>query len=122
MLIGPDNLSKTIWHALKKRSQNEWRCAQRWMGHDPDNRLASQEELQLGCKRLYHKAGYRAGNINLCAEESARQALINVVVTCGDVTRMVDCSMALVAIDSLGEIVERMYMKRSQQHHRHIDQ
>ena len=92
------------------------------MGHDPDNRLASQEKLQLGRKRLYHKAGYRAGNINLRAEESARQALINVVVACGDVARMVDCSMALVAIDSLGEIVERMHMKRSQQHHRHIDQ
>ena len=41
------------------------------MGHDPDNRLASQEELQLGCERLYHKAGCRAGNINLRAEESA---------------------------------------------------
>ena len=84
------------------------------MGHDPDNRLASQEELQLGCKRFYHKAGCRAGNINLCAEKTARQALINVVVACGDVARMVDCSMALVAIDSLGEIVERMHMKRSQ--------
>ena len=44
------------------------------------------------------------------------------VVACGDVARMVDSSMALVAIDSLGEIVERMHMKRSQQHHRHIDQ
>ena len=91
------------------------------MGHDPDNRLASQEGLQMGCERLYHIAGGRAGNIYLCAEESARQALINVVVACGDVARMVDSSMALVAIDNLGKIVEGMDMKRSQQHHRHID-
>ena len=91
------------------------------MGHDPDNRLASQEELQMGCERLYHIAGYRARDIYLCAEESARQALINVVVACSDVARMVDSSMALVAIDNLGKIVEGMDMKRSQQHHRHID-
>ena len=75
------------------------------MGHDPDNRLASQEEFQIACKRLFYKAGGRAGNIYLCAEESARQALINVVVACGDVARMVDSSVALVAIDSLGKIV-----------------
>ena len=74
----------------------------------------------MGCERLYHIAGYRARDIYLCAEESARQALINVVVACSDVARMVDSSVALVTIDSLGEIVERMHMKRSQQHHRHI--
>ena len=76
------------------------------MGHDPDNRLASQEELQMGCERLYHIAGYRARDIYLCAKESARQALINVVVACGDVARMVNSSMALNAIDSRGVVVE----------------
>ena len=74
----------------------------------------------MGCERLYHIAGGRAGNIYLCAEESARQALINVVVACSDVARMVDSSVALVTIDSLGEIVDGMHMERSKQHHRHI--
>ena len=74
----------------------------------------------MGCDLLHHMADYRAGNINLCAQESARQALINVMVTCRDVARMVNRSVALVTIDSLGEIVDGMHMERSKQYHRHI--
>ena len=123
MLIGPDNLSKKDYLACTKNSsQNERGSTQRGLGYDPDNRLASQKELQMGCKRLYHKAGYRARDIYLCAQESARQALINVMVACGNVTRMANHSMALVTINSLGEVVCGMDMKRSKQHHRHINQ
>ena len=93
------------------------------MGHDPINRLDGQEKLQMSCYLLHHEGGYRAGNIYLCAEETARQALINVMVACGDVARVVNSRMALalLAVYCLGEIVKRMHMKRSKQHHRHID-
>ena len=90
------------------------------MGHNPDNRIAGQEKLQMNCYLLHHKGGYRAGYIYLCAEETARQALINVMDAYGEVPRMVSRSVALVAIDSPGEVVDGMHMKRSQQHHRHI--
>ncbi len=70
---------------------------------------------------LCHMARYRAGHINLCAEEAARQAFINVVTACSDVTRVVYCGVTLVAVDCLGVLVEGMHMKRSKQHHRHID-
>ena len=103
-------------------SQNERGSTQRGMRNGPDNRLVGQVKLQMVCRLLHHKVGDHAGNIYLCAEETARQALINVMVACGDVPRMMDRSMALVTIDSFGELVEGMYMKRSKQHHRHIYQ
>ncbi len=92
------------------------------MGHDPANRLDGQEKLQMSCYLLRHEGGYRAGNIYLCAEEPARQALINMVVACSDVARMVNRSVALIAVNNPGEVIESMDMKRSKQHHRHIDQ
>ena len=92
------------------------------MGHGPDNRLAGQKILQMSCYLLHHKGGCRAGNIYLCAEEPAKQARVDVVAACGDVTRMVDRSMALIAINSPGEVVDGVYMKRREQQHRHIDQ
>ncbi len=60
------------------------------MGHNPDNRIASQEKLQMNRYLLHHKGGYRAGYIYLCTEESARQALINMKFAYGDVTRVVN--------------------------------
>ena len=75
----------------------------------------------MDCNLLCNMARYRAGHINLCAEEAARQALINVVGACGDVARVVNRGVTLVAVDCLGELVEGMHMKRSEQHHRHID-
>lgn len=60
------------------------------MGHNPDNRIASQEKLQMYCNRLYNKADHRVGDIYLCAQESARQALINMKFAYGDVTRVVN--------------------------------
>ena len=75
----------------------------------------------MDCNLLCHMASYRAGHINLCAEEAARQALINVVGACGDVARVVYRGVTLVAVDSSGELVEGMHMKRSEQHHRNID-
>lgn len=92
------------------------------MGHNPDNRIAGQEKLQMSCYLLHHKDGYRAGYIYLCAEEPTRQALINVVAACGDVSRVVNRSVALIAINKTGEVADGMYMKRSKQHHRHIYQ
>ena len=71
---------------------------------------------------LHHNDGYRAGKIYLSAKEPARQALIDVMAACGDVTRVVNRSVALIAVDNPGEVVEAMHMKRSKQHHRHIDQ
>ena len=91
------------------------------MGHELDNRLATHEELQLNRSLRYHKAGNHMGHIYLSAEESTRQALVNVVVASSDVTRMVNRRVALVAEGDLGEIVGRMNMKRRKQHHRHID-
>ena len=76
----------------------------------------------MSCYLLHHKGGYRAGNIYLCAEEAARQALINVVGACCDVSRVVNRSVALIAVDNPGEVVEGVHMKRSKQHHRHIYQ
>lgn len=92
------------------------------MGHDPINRLDGQEKLQMRCYLLHHKGGYRAGNIYLCAEEPARQALINMVVACSDVSRVMNRSVALIAVNNPGEVIECMDMKRSKQQHRHIDQ
>ena len=74
----------------------------------------------MGRDLLHHQAGRREGNIYLCAEEPARQALVNVMVACRDVPRMVNRSVALITIDSPGEIVDGMHMKRSKQHNRHI--
>ena len=74
----------------------------------------------MGCDLLHLQGGYCARNIYLCAQEPARQALINVMVTRRDVARMVNRSVALVTIDSLGKVVDGMYMKRSEQYHRHI--
>lgn len=74
----------------------------------------------MGCDLLHHHAGRREGNIYLCAEEPARQALVNVMVACCDVARMMNRSVALITIDSPGEIVDGMHMKRSKQHNRHI--
>lgn len=109
-----DYLAKT------DESQHGWGSTQRRLGHDPNDRIASQVILQLGRDLLHHQAGHRAGNIDLCAQEPTRQALINMMVACRDVARMVNCSVALVTIDSPGEIVDGMHMKRSKQHHRHI--
>ena len=69
----------------------------------------------------HHNGGYRAGNIYLSAEEPARQALINVMVAGSDVTRVVNRSVALIAVNNPGEVVDGVHMKRSKQHHRHID-
>ena len=104
-------------------SQNERGSTQRGMHNGPDDGLIGQEILQMDCRLLHHKVGDHAGNIYLCAEETARQALINVMVACGDVARVVNSCMALalLAVYCLGEIVKRMHMKRSKQHHRHID-
>ena len=90
------------------------------MRHGPDDGLDWQEELQVDCNLLHHQGGYRAGNINLRVEEPAGQTLINVVAANSDVARMVHRSMAL-AIYSRRELIEGMHMKRSKQHHRHID-
>ena len=92
------------------------------MSSNPDHRIASQEKLQMSRYLLHHQGGYRAGNIYLCAEEAARQAFINVVAACGDVSRVVNRCVALIAIDRTGEVADGMYMKRSKQHHRHIYQ
>lgn len=66
-------------------SQNERGCTQRGMRHGSDDRRCGKEKLQMDCNLLCHMARYRAGHINLCAEEAARQALINVVTACSDV-------------------------------------
>ena len=113
--MGANYLAKT------DESQNARRSPQRRMGHGPDNGLAGQEILQTDCSLLHHLDGCRAGDINMGAQETARQALINVMADSGDVARVVNRGVALIAIDSLGEIVGGMYMKRSKQHHRHID-
>ena len=104
-------------------SQNERGSTQRGMHNGPDDGLIGQEILQMDCRLLHHKVGDHAGNIYLCAEETARQALINVMVASGDVARVVSgcMALALLAVYCLGEIVKRMHMKRSKQHHRHID-
>ena len=60
------------------------------MRNGPDNRLVGQVKLQMDCRLLHHKVGGQAGNIYLCAEETARQALINVMAACGDVARVVN--------------------------------
>ena len=91
------------------------------MRHGPDDRHRGQEKLQMDSNLLCHMARYRAGHINLRAEEAARQAFINVVTACSDVARVVYSSVTLVTIDSPGELVKGMHMKRREQHHRHID-
>ena len=75
----------------------------------------------MNCYLLCHMARYRAGHINLRAEEAARQAFINVVTACSDEARVVYSSVTLVTIDSPGELIKGMHMKRREQHHRHID-
>ena len=75
------------------------------MGHDPDNRLNGQEKLQIDHDLLHHKAGNRMGHINLCAQEAARQAVVEVVLADSDVARVVDRRVTLVTANRLGEIV-----------------
>jgi len=55
------------------------------MRHGSDDRRCGKEKLQMDRNLLCHMARYRAGHINLCAKEAARQALINVVGACSDV-------------------------------------
>ena len=74
----------------------------------------------MGCDLLHHHAGRREGNIYLCAEEPARQALVNVMVACRDVARMVNRSVAFNAVNRLGDTDGGVHMERSKQHHRHI--
>ena len=75
------------------------------MRNGPDYKLVGQEILQVDCRLLHHKVGDHARNIYLCAEETARQALINVMVAGSDVARVVNRSVALVAVNSLGKLV-----------------
>lgn len=70
------------------------------MVHDPINRLDGQKKLQMSCYLLHHEGGYSAGNIYLCTEEPARQALINMVVACSDVARVMNRSVALIAVNN----------------------
>ena len=60
----------------------------------------------MSCNWLHHKGCYHVGDIYLRAEEAARQAIIDVMAASGDMTRMVNSSMALNAIDSRGVVVE----------------
>ncbi len=90
------------------------------MSHHCNNRRGGCVKIYLAYTLFYMKADYIFRNIYKSCKESARQAVIMMMLAWSEVPRVVHCSVAIMAVDYYA-LSERVNMQRSEQNHGHID-
>ena len=90
------------------------------MSHHCNNRRGGCVKIYLAYTLFYKKTDYIFGYIYKSCKESARQAVIMMMLARSKVPRVVHRSVAIMAVDYYA-LIERVNMQRREQNHGHID-